>query len=184
MRVISGILKGRRLVAPAGLATRPTADRIKESVFNILAGRVRNRQVLDLFAGTGALGIEALSRGAMSALFVDQAETALAVIRRNIRNLGLEDRTRVIHWNILKNLNCLMPQRQTYDLVFMDPPYETSALTPALTALLSSGALAPSAHVVIEHSTREPIAHPIDRLILVDQRRFGKTLVSFMDTVL
>jgi 16S rRNA (guanine966-N2)-methyltransferase len=184
MRVISGTLKGRRLMAPAGMATRPTADRIKESVFNILAGSVQNKRVLDLFAGTGALGIETLSRGAAFAVFVDQAKPALSAIRCNIQALGLEDRTRVIHWNILKNLNCLIPERNAFDLVFLDPPYETNAVSPALARLLSCGALTDDARVVIEHSSREPIAQPMGRLILTDQRRFGKTLVSFMDTML
>jgi len=184
MRVISGTLKGRRLMAPAGMATRPTADRIKESVFNILAGSVQAKRVLDLFAGTGALGIEALSRGAAHAVFVDQAKAALSAIRRNIRDLGLEDHTRVIHWNILNNLNCLKLERDTFDLVFLDPPYETNAVTPALTGLLSCGALTAGARVIIEHSSREPIVQPMDKLILMDQRRFGKTLVSFFDTML
>ncbi len=184
MRVISGALKGRRLNAPAGLSTRPTADRIRESVFNILAGSVEAERVLDLFAGTGALGIEALSRGAASAVFVDLAKAALAVIQRNIRDLGLEDRTRVIHWDILKNLNCLISQQRAFDLVFMDPPYETDAVAPTLAALLSCGALSPGARIVIEHSAREPIGFNRDLLTLVDQRKFGKTLVSFMDTML
>ena len=184
MRVISGTLKGRRLMAPAGMATRPTADRTKESLFNILAGSVHAKRVLDLFAGTGALGIEALSRGAASAVFVDQAKAALSAIRRNTRDLGLEDRTRVIHWNILKNLNCLISEPQAFDLVFMDPPYETNTVAPALASLLSSGALAASARVVIEHSAREPMAPSMDTLVLVDQRRFGKTLVSFMEPML
>ncbi|MEE4111377.1 MAG: 16S rRNA (guanine(966)-N(2))-methyltransferase RsmD [Desulfobacteraceae bacterium] len=184
MRVISGMLKGRRLTAPDGMATRPTADRIKESVFNILAGSIQTKRVLDLFAGTGALGIEALSRGAASAVFVDRAKAALSAIRRNIRELGLENCTRVIRWNILKNLNCLTPERDAFDLVFMDPPYETNAVSPALAGLVSCGALTAGARVVIEHSRREPIIQPIGRLILSDQRRFGKTLVSFMDTML
>jgi 16S rRNA (guanine966-N2)-methyltransferase len=184
MRVISGTLKGRRLMAPAGSDTRPTADRIKESVFNILAGSVRNKRVLDLFAGTGALGIETLSRGAISAVFVDFEKKSLAAIRRNIRELGLEDRTRVIHWNILKNLNCLLPERDAFDLVFMDPPYETNSVIPTLDGLLSRGVLTAGTRVVIEHSSREPIVQPLGRLVLVDQRRFGKTLVSFMDTML
>lgn len=178
------MLKGRRLVAPAGMSTRPTADRIKESVFNILAGRIQNRHVLDLFAGTGALGIEALSRGASSAVFVDQAKPALASIRHNIRELGLDDRSRVICWNILKNLNCLTPRQQAFELVFMDPPYETNAVAPALTALIACGALAPHARIVIEHSAREPIATSLGPVVLADQRRFGKTLVSFLDTML
>ncbi len=184
MRVISGMLKGRRLTAPDGMATRPTADRIKESVFNILAGSVQTKRVLDLFAGTGALGIEALSRGAASAVFVDQAKAALSAIRCNIRKLGLGNRTRVIQWNILKNLNCLIPEQNAFDLVFMDPPYETNAVSPALAGLMSCGALTAGARLVIEHSSREPIVQPVGRLVLIDQRRFGKTLVSFMDFML
>ncbi|BBO69143.1 methyltransferase [Desulfosarcina alkanivorans] len=184
MRVISGTLRGRRLSAPVGLATRPTTDRIRESLFNILAAGIRNRHVLDLFAGTGALGIEAMSRGAASAVFVDRARPALAAIRRNLLELGLTDQTRVINWDIGKNLNCLASAPQAFDLVFMDPPYETNCVMPALTALVSCGALAPDARVVIEHSAREPLRHPIGTLGLADQRRFGKTLVSFMEPML
>lgn len=184
MRVIAGTLRGRRLLAPAGLATRPTADRIRESLFNILAGSVRNQRVLDLFAGTGALGIEALSRGATCAVFVDQAKAALTALRRNIQDLGLDAHARVIHWNILNNLNCLKDQPAAFDLIFMDPPYETHAVAPAVAALVSCGALAPGARVIIEHSTREHFDPSPMGLSLTDQRRFGKTLVSFMDTML
>ena len=184
MRVISGMLKGRRLTAPAGLATRPTADRIKESVFNILGNTVQSKQVLDLFAGTGALGIEALSRGATRTFFIDQAKASLSAIRTNIRNLGIGDQTRVIQWNISKGLNCLASTPATFDLVFMDPPYETHAVTPALAALVSCGALAPGACIVIEHSLREPLASPMASLRITDQRRFGKTLVSFVVNML
>jgi 16S rRNA (guanine966-N2)-methyltransferase len=171
-------------MAPAGMTTRPTADRIKESVFNILAAKVQNRRVLDLFAGTGALGIEALSREAASAVFVDQSKAAIAAILRNIRNFGIENQTRIIHWNILKNLNCLVSETQAFDLVFLDPPYETNTVSPALTTLVSCGSLAPGACVVIEHSVREPIDRSMDSLVLVDQRRFGKSLVSFMEPML
>ena len=139
--------------------------------------------MLDLFAGSGALGIEALSRGAASAVFVDQARAAQLCIRRNLQNLGLEDRTRVIPWNIQKNLNCLMSYKHSFDLVFMDPPYEIGAVAPALDNLVASGTLAPQARLVIEHSAREQITIPIDTLRLVDQRRFGKTLVSFLGSV-
>jgi 16S rRNA (guanine966-N2)-methyltransferase len=184
LRIISGTLKGRRLVAPRGMATRPTADRIKESVFNILAGDIQNRHVLDLFAGTGALGIEALSRGAACAVFIDRAKPALAALQRNIRDLRLEAQTRVIHWNILSNLNCLIPYRHRFDLVFMDPPYESDAVTGTLSALTACQALARGARVVIEHSVRESIAFPTEAMTLVDQRRFGTTLVSFIDSML
>jgi len=181
MRVISGMLKGRRLVAPAGLSTRPTADRIKESVFNILGDSVQSAMVLDIFAGTGALGIEALSRGATHAVFIDQAKAALTAIRTNIRKLGISDRTRVLQWNISKGLTCLSSMPQAFDLVFMDPPYKSNAVVPAMTALLACGALAPTARIVIEHSVQEPLDMCPAPLTLTDQRRFGKTLVSFMD---
>jgi 16S rRNA (guanine966-N2)-methyltransferase len=140
------------------MATRPTTDRIRESLFNILAGSIQDRRVLDLFAGTGALGIEAISRGAASAVFVDQARAALAAIRRNIRDLGLDARTRIIHWDIRKNLNCLASDPQAFDLVFMDPPYETHAVAPALRALISSGAMAPD--TPCDHRTQCPGACP------------------------
>ena len=184
MRVISGMLKGRRLVAPAGLSTRPTADRIKESVFNILGSSVQSAMVLDLFAGTGALGIEALSRGATHAVFIDQAKAALAAIRTNIRNLGIGDRTRVLQWNISKGLQCLSSMPPAFDLVFMDPPYDANAIVPALTALVACDALAPAVQIVIEHSTRDPIETSTLPLTITDQRRFGKTLVSFVDKML
>jgi 16S rRNA (guanine966-N2)-methyltransferase len=183
LRVIGGSLKGRRLVSPPGKAIRPTADRVKESLFNILAERVAQKRVLDLFAGTGALSIEALSRGALSAVLVDQAKPAIAAIGQNIRNLGLEGRARIIRWNIRKNLNCLV-NAEPFDLVFMDPPYEKSAVAPTLTALAATGRLSSGARIVIEHSVRETVADVANLLHLVDQRKFGKTLVSFMDAVL
>ena len=183
MRVISGTLKGRRLVSPSGWATRPTADRIKESVFNILAGDIADRQVLDLFAGTGALGIEALSRGAKTAVFIDQAKPALDALRRNIANLGLESRARIIRWDIRKNLNCLAAGF-AFDLIFMDPPYGTGAVTPTLKALAACGVMASPARIVIEHSAGECVDPHMGALTLADQRRFGKTLVSFVNAML
>ena len=184
MRVIGGRLKGRRLISPAGMLTRPTADRIRESIFNILADRPVNQHVLDLFAGTGALGIEALSRGAATAVFIDQAKAAMTAIQRNIEQLNLDRSTRVIRWNVRRNLNCLRAEPASIDLVFMDPPYDTDAVAPALHSLASCGVLAPGALIVIEHSLREDLPTTVDRLTLRDQRRFGRTLVSFMDTVL
>ncbi len=184
MRIISGRFKGRRLTAPAGMDIRPTADRIKESIFNILGQRIRNTTVLDLFAGTGALGIEALSRGAAFAVFVDQSNTALSVIRHNVRHLDVEDRIRIIRWNIKRNLNCLLSMKRKFDLVFMDPPYEKDSVSPALANLISCGALSPHGNIVIEHGVREPVDVDFGALSLVDQRNFGKTLVSFMVSVI
>lgn len=170
--------------APAGRHIRPTADRIKESLFNILAGSIRGTRVLDLFAGTGALGIEALSRGAASAVFVDQAPAALATIRRNLEDLGLGAQARIIRWNIRNNLGCLLASAPAFDLVFMDPPYAADLVAPTLDHLLSCGVLSPTARIVIEHSAGETVNARWGQLDLADCRRFGKTLVSFMHPVI
>ncbi len=183
MRVIAGTRRGRRLTAPAGMATRPTADRLRESLFNILADQLHGRHVLDLFAGTGALGIEALSRGAASAVFIDRAKPALTAIAKNLAALALTDRTRVIRWDIVDNLDCLQNEPQRFDIVFLDPPYDTGAVAPALAALLRVDVLAPGARIIVEHSRRENVP-VMEAVTLSDQRRFGKTLVSFMDTML
>ena len=105
LRVISGRLKGKKLYSVHGSATRPTADRLRESIFNILSTRVFKAVVLDLFAGTGALGIEALSRGAVSAVFVDNSRKAVSIIRRNITSCAFDQRANIIKWDIKKNLN-------------------------------------------------------------------------------
>ena len=184
MRIIGGTWRGRHLTTPRGMATRPTGDRVKESLFNILADKIVGVHVLDLYAGSGALGIEALSRGAASAVFVDLARPALAAIQRNIHQLGLGDRTRVIRWNIRSNLNFLRSIEPSAALIFMDPPYECGDVAATLTDLASSGNLAIGARIVIEHSWREAIPQSIAGLALSDQRRYGKTLVSFMDCML
>jgi 16S rRNA (guanine966-N2)-methyltransferase len=184
MRVIAGAFKGRRLVAPRGLATRPTADRIKESIFNILAGEIAKKRVLDLFAGTGALGIEALSRGASFSVFVDKKRAAIETIRQNIQTLKLTDRARIVKWDVQRNLHFMKSESKAFDVVFMDPPYETNALNPVLSSLATCEFLSSAARIVVEHSFREQVEPLPASLVLTDQRRFGKTLVSFINPVL
>lgn len=184
MRVIGGTLKGRRLIAPRGMATRPTGDRVKESLFNILGDKVVGRHVLDLYAGSGALGIEAMSRGAVTAVFVDRAQAAIAVLRRNLHALDLENRSVVLRRDIRRRLNFLAFLEPPIDLVFMDPPYGDGAVADTLKALTSTGRLIPGTRLVVEHSVHEELPQSIAGLILSNQRRFGKTLVSFMDYML
>jgi 16S rRNA (guanine966-N2)-methyltransferase len=180
IRIIGGELKGRKLVTVPGIKTRPTADRVRGSIFNILGYRVRNASVLDLFAGTGAMGIEALSRGAESVVFADDKPAALGALKKNIKNCSLENRTRTIKWNILKNLNILHTYKPAFNLVFIYPPYDKNMLQPTLSNLGLSRCLANGATVVIEHSTLEPIAENPPGFNISDQRRYGKTLVSFL----
>jgi len=180
MRIIGGELKGKKLALFRGTAIRPTADRTREAVFNIIAAKVPVANVLDLFAGTGAFGLEALSRGAVAAVFIDNAPSAIATIEKNITACRVPDRARVINWDIIRNLNCLASASPAFDIVFLDPPYNRNAVAPALRNLARSGALSPGATVIVEHAPSEIIADPPAGLALSDQRRYGKTLVSFL----
>lgn len=184
LRVIGGELKGRKLYSDRGQKIRPTADRIRESIFNILSDRVRQAQVLDLFSGTGALGIEALSRGAESVVFMDNSHRSLSVIKRNVQWCGIDSRVKIIKWHIQKNLDCLKWSRSGFNLVFIDPPYNRNLIKPTLMHLHGCKPLRSGACVVVEHSSMEPI--PADRVgfELSDQRRYGKTLVSFLKYVI
>jgi 16S rRNA (guanine966-N2)-methyltransferase len=168
MRVVGGEFRGRRIDAPRGLATRPTAGRVREAVFSTL-GDLAQASVLDLFAGSGALGIEALSRGAARACFVDAAPAAIAAIFSNINRLGLTDRTIVRQADVTKGL-----PGAGYDLVFVDPPYaEAGALGPALSDLLGP-VLGPGARVVTESDRRSPLELALP---LTLERRYGDTLI-------
>ena len=180
LRIIGGELKGKKLCSVRGKTIRPTADRTRESMFNILSHRVPKTAVLDLFAGTGALGIEALSRGAESAVFVDSSRGSLSVIRRNVESCSLNDQANIIKWNIEKNLNCLKSMRTGFGLVFIDPPYNRNLVKPTLFNLDQSKSLKNGSSIVVEHASLEPIPTDLLAFQLTDQRRYGKTLVSFL----
>jgi 16S rRNA (guanine966-N2)-methyltransferase len=171
MRVIAGTHRGTGLKAPRGDQTRPTSDRVREALFSILVS-VEDTRVLDLFAGSGALGIEALSRGAASVTFVDSASAAVAVVRENLEHLGLE--AEVLRIPALRALACTPIADRQYDLVFLDPPYRmASSLGPELSRALPT-ILAPEARVVAESDRRAPLE--LD-LPLIRERQYGDTLI-------
>ena len=180
MRIIGGNLKAKKLYSADGMVIRPTSDRLRESIFNILSFHVKQAVVLDLFAGTGAFGIEALSRGAESALFIDTHNGALSVIKRNIKTCGLENKAKIRKWDIIKNLNCIKSYRATFDLIFLDPPYNKNFLQPTLRNLRKVGSVKKGACLIIEHSLLEPIPLDFPEYELQDQRQYGKSLVSFL----
>ena len=180
LRVIGGIHRGRKLATVKGKNTRPTADRMREALFNILSSDVKAAHVLDLFAGTGALGIEALSRGAASAVFIDRERAALAVIESNIKTCRLEAQARIIRWDIVANLACLSGSRPRFDLVFMDPPYDTGCVRKTLENLCHSDSLSREAIVVVEHSPQEPVPEMLFGFEITDRRRYSKTGFSFL----
>lgn len=179
MRVIGGSLRGRKLASVHGMAIRPTADRVREALFNILGSLPQDARVLDLFAGTGALGIEALSRGARQAWFLDNAQTALQLLRKNVELCRLASQSHVMQWNIVKNLNVLHAGPPEFDLVFMDPPYDRAMVAPGLANLVDSRILAPDCVIIVEHAPSEPIDPPPAPLVLTDHRRYGQTELSF-----
>jgi len=172
MRVIAGRWGGRRLQSPPGAATRPTSDRVREALFSVLGGRVEDARVLDLFAGSGALGLEALSRGADSVTFVDDAPAAIRAVKANLA--ALEAAATVRQTDALRFLAAASGNGAQYDLVFLDPPYRHAErlarpLSEALPAVLAPGAVA-----VAESDRRAPLA--LD-LPLHDERRYGDTLI-------
>jgi 16S rRNA (guanine966-N2)-methyltransferase len=171
MRVIAGTLRGRRLQAPPGRDTRPTSDRVREALFSIL-GPLDGESVLDLFAGSGALGIEALSRGAGSALFCDLAPPAVRAVRRNLQALGLE--ANVVCGDARRVLRDARARAATYDLVFLDPPYRQAEQWAADLSALVPPVLAPGGRAVSESDRRAPLQLALP---LGDERRYGDTLI-------
>jgi 16S rRNA (guanine966-N2)-methyltransferase len=153
---------------------------LRETIFNILAGEIQDAAVLDLFAGTGALGIEALSRGASSAWFVDRSRGALVLLGKNLKTCCLEDVTRTICWDIRRNLACLRGADPAFSLVFIDPPYARDLICRTLEHLHRSRSAAVGACIVVEHSTTESIRLDAGVFRIEDQRRQGNTLVSFI----
>ena len=182
MRVVAGRLRGRALKAPAGDATRPTGARVKEALFSILAD-VSDARVLDLFSGSGALGIDALSRGARSAVFVESARPALSCLRENLTTLGLDDTAQVLPVRVesaLAQLRRLGP----FDLVLCDPPWrDVLAAWRGLEELATGGLFAPGARVVLEHAAKGPPPPPegASPLRRYDERRWGDTAVSLFE---
>lgn len=176
MRIVAGALGGRRLVAPAGDATRPTTDRVREALFSILGGRgvIDGARVLDLYAGTGALGLEALSRGAVHATFVEAGRPALVALRDNVKALGVGDATSVVaaraeRWAKTAAVDA------PFDLVLADPPWaDVARACETIATLAGRGLVAGDGLVVLEHAARDAeIAIP--GLAVVDERAWGDT---------
>jgi 16S rRNA (guanine966-N2)-methyltransferase len=178
MRVIGGEFKGRRLLVPRGGKIRPTSDRVREAIFDILGPVWTFQRVLDLFAGTGSLGIEALSRGAPEAVFVEQGKGALTVLRGNLKALGLQSRAWVLSLAVKRGIAVLGERGEAFDLIFMDPPYGKGLVAKTLEEIVQRGILTATGVVVTEHSPREEILPPLG-LAPSQQRRYGDTALSF-----
>jgi len=184
LRIISGTAGGIRLNFPASVEVRPTADRVRESLFNILGAVVVDARVLDLFAGTGAFGIEALSRGAARAVFVEKKRAAAAVIRENLRKTHLSDRAAVITADAFGAPQAIAGE-EPFSIIFLDPPYRLSAdcspgtrMAKLIEHLAAPDILAPNGMLILEHDSTSAVPESFAALKLSDRRRYGTTSVS------
>lgn len=178
MRIVAGAFKGRRLSTPKGMDIRPTSDKVREAIFNILPREFPYKRVLDLFAGTGAMGIEALSRGALEATFVDSGAEAISLIRKNLESCGAE--ARIYRSDALASLKQFSRKGEKFDLIIIDPPYSSTLLKEALEAIDSDGILAPGGVIVAETSKRAALEADLKALEAFDERRYGDTVVYFL----
>ena len=187
MRIIAGIHRGRGILPPPGRTTRPITDRVKESLFSILTGQISGARVADVFAGTGSLGLEALSRGARFCCFVERDRHALRLLKQNIQALTLEDLSNVTAKNAW-----LLPhwhnKSEPFDLIFLDPPYADSRdsgpdsnLGKLLTELAESQILSPAGTVILRHEAAHPPANNYGLLVLSQSRRYGSMGLSFFE---
>lgn len=189
MYIIAGTFKGRKIIAPKGSETRPTSGRLRETVFNILQNAIEGAQFLDLFAGSGAMGLEALSRGAKKTTFIDRDRNSVRAIEKNIESLQVEAQTKVICEDVLKILEFFHQTRQQFDLIFVDPPYaqinrssKTNAVPLSQEVLLAidrSKILAPRGILLIEETKQVDLETlSLNHLTFKDKRSTGKTALS------
>jgi len=179
MRIISGTCRGRKLTTLKGINIRPTSDRVRESIFNIIGEKVNGAQILELFAGTGAFGIECLSRGAKRALFVDIARTSCEIIHKNIELCRFASQSAIFQYDASRSN---LPENITstkFDLIFIDPPYERGFVEKILNSSSVIQCCGAKSTIILEHSIKENFPHLIEKLDIHDQRQYGKTLISF-----
>jgi len=179
MRVVGGSAKGHRIHSPRGRMARPTADRVKKTIFDILGSRVTGTRVLDLFAGSGALGIEALSRGASRAVFVESDPGAVRAIRDNIEHCRVGLGAEIFKGRADAAVRSMGRSGESFDLIFVDPPYDLGMAGAALNLLSEGRVLEEGACIVVEWSSDEKFDHPEARLKKVNERVFGRTIITF-----
>ncbi|MFQ5655916.1 MAG: 16S rRNA (guanine(966)-N(2))-methyltransferase RsmD [Candidatus Methylomirabilales bacterium] len=178
MRVIAGTSKGRRLKVPKGKGVRPTSDYLRETLFDILGPSVCGTRFLDLYAGSGAVGIEALSRGGDEVVFLEQDPACLRVLRKNVEAAGFGER-RVVAGDVLRLLPRLVRQGERFDIIFLDPPYGSRLAERTLDIVASGDLLRPGGIVIVEHFAKEPLPPRFGHLTRVREKAHGQTVLSF-----
>lgn len=180
MRVIAGICRGKKLAAPPGSTTRPTSDRVKEALFSILSSRIdfADIRVLDVCAGTGSLGIEALSRGAGSCCFIESSRPVVSILEKNLLATGFRSRSELVTMDVTRALHVIAGRGRRFDLAFFDPPYDAGLYSRVLEAVGSADLLSPGSVLVAECSVRNPLQEAYGRLKRLDRRVYGETAVE------
>ena len=178
VRIIAGTARGRPFEAPEGRSTRPTLDRVREAMFGMVQFDVADAEVLDLFAGSGALGLEALSRGAKSAFFCDHDRKACSLIEKNLRNLGFFEKAEIACSDCFELIRSLAKRNQRFSLVLLDPPYESGLYEPVLRELVSNNLLEDGCIILAEHSKNAPLEPPVQELSAGKQHRYGDVAVT------
>lgn len=179
MRIIAGTLKGRTFDTPKGMDTRPTLDRVKEALFGMIQFEIFGRNVLDLFSGSGNLGLEAMSRGAKYAVFNDSSRECAELIKKNIAALGLAADTSVTSLNYTDALNLYKRQGRSFDIIFLDPPYASGFASEALEKIAALELLSTDGLIVVEHDRQNGLKLP-DGIGLVKERSYGKVVISLL----
>ncbi len=182
MRIIGGEFKGRKLSPLNEKKIRPTADKTREAIFNIIGHKIRGKKILDFFAGTGAMGIEAISRGAEFSLFADNDKNAISLIRKNIGLCNIEKKTRVVKNDILRNFYAGGYGVYTFDIFFLDPPYDQGMIAPTIENISKIVVNDSEVVIVCEHSSSERFPEKISKFHLYEQRKYGRARVSFFNT--
>lgn len=179
MRIISGELKNRKLKMPSSRDVRPTSQKVRKAIFDVLGGVIEGKQVLDLFSGSGAIGFEALSAGAAHVTFVEKKKLSLRIIRENVSSLNVNQRCTIISCDVLGSLDSLHAKAAQYDVVFADPPYLGGLAKKCLLKISNCDILLAPAIVVIEHYKKDELPEICGNLKLWQLKNYGETLVSF-----
>lgn len=179
MRVISGKARGLKLNAPKNDDVRPTTDRVKESLFNMINSYMMESEILDLFAGTGSLGIECLSRGADRCVFVDSSKESIGIIKANIKKARVEAESTVLNSDFKSAIKSLSLKNQSFDVIFMDPPYYKNMFSEALSGVDQYNLLKEEGIIIVEHDTKDEFPDSIGRLYKSKDKKYGNTTITF-----
>ena len=179
MRVISGKARGLKLNTPKNDDVRPTTDRVKESLFNMINSYIMDSDILDLFAGTGSLGIECLSRGANQCIFVDNSKESINIVKSNIKKARVENESIVLNLDFKSAINSLSLKNKQFDVIFMDPPYYKNMFSDALSAVDNNNLLKEDGIIVVEHDTVDKFPDNMGRLYKSREKKYGNTTLTF-----